>query len=667
MSQADKIGLLRRYDLDELRTKVKQAPFADSLRQMKRQFASVAKRDSETTVIRDGGWCHSRFFTPMVIDAGFLYAIDGDEEGARHVERQIDKLARVYANPPQSFDDEIEGMSGKPSAYFSNAQTAIGARMCWEGLTEEHRDRLLKLMLERLIDDCHKPEYYLTHFNAGHNAITTHVVSAAICALLFGEECGHPEAERMIELGRDACEAHLHWAYDDQGAPHEGPMYSVVTLEWVYLYADLLRRHDGEDLFKTQPRMEVLPQAIQELQYPGWVGMPGFDDCRRLVERNSLSWLLLTDREYDRPLDKALWYRWREEDLALGKAPTDHSAPEKNWLGVREILWWDGETPVQRLEESNLPTAYFGMGKGVAMLRSSWQENATCVNVLGQGRSHNIPDHTHADAGHFSLFTHGELLAYDTAYFNFDEDTHSVVLIDDTPHCPSTQGNNYAGRFATTGRHELLDWVTVDAAAAKGCMWAERTVLFIRGEGEICYAVTLDNINVDNGMHNFKWQLQGNLHCRIEVEEDQASVIGERARLDCHFISPDAEDFPTAPHSLKVWNDDHEHIQIWNKVPETNPRLVAEQEGPNCTLMAIVIPRALNQEALIVTQSNGYRTLVATVEHGAFVDQIVYACDHTFVRLPNLTASSEMVVVRRDWSGKVVFTWTNDGKPVKAT
>lgn len=665
-SDLDVNGLLRGYDVGRLREKITREPFKASFVRMVAHVHDVAEKDRQTDKISNGGWCHSKYFTPLVLEAGFVYRITGDQIAADHVARQIEKIARVYVNPPQSFLDE--GLvGGKPSAYFSNAHTCMAVRMCKEGLSEESYQKMADLARHRLIDDCHNGRYFLTHFNAGHNAVTTHVVSAAICALVFGEETGHPNTELIVDLGRDACESHMHWGYDNQGVPHEGPMYSQVTLDWVYLFVDMLRKHGGEDLFKTVPRLATVAQAYSEMQLPGIVGYNGFDDCRKLINPYPMPWLLLTEKEYDRPQDLALWQDtkdgWRYDVIKQGLY---HETTAAEWLDLREILWWDGRKEERSVSQFGHSTAFFGLGKAVAVLRSSWSDDAICVNVLGQGRAHNTPDHTHADAGHFSIFAHGELLAYDTGYFNFDEDTHSVILIDDKPFFPQGNGNQYAGRFADTGRHDLLDYVVVDGAGAKGCMWALRTILFVRGEGETSYVVTLDSINVDDKPHNFKWQLQAKMQCSIDVTGDTTAVVnGRKARLDCHFFNPFEEDYQPESHTLKLFTDDHEHIQIMTEEPETNPRLVAEQWGWNCTLMSLVIPRRNGQDAMKVTNDTSYRTFDVKVEHGDYVDQIIYACDHIRVRVPGVKAASEVVVIRRDKEGKLVDYWTIDGKGIE--
>jgi hypothetical protein len=94
--------------------------------------------------------------------------------------------------------------------------------MCATGLGDERYAAAAAVARDRLIDDHHDPEYFFTHFNAGHNAVATHVISGALCALVFGEETAHPLSEQLVRWGEDACRAHLHWGFDEDGAPHEG-------------------------------------------------------------------------------------------------------------------------------------------------------------------------------------------------------------------------------------------------------------------------------------------------------------------------------------------------------------------------------------------------------------------------------------------------------------
>ncbi len=662
--------LLAGMSPDTIRDKLAREPLAALFRRISDRARAAAEHDLESDVIQAGGWCHSLYFTPHVLEAAMAWRLTGAPWALAHVTRQLDKMHRVYADYPASFYTQIQGFtrqSGRASAYFSIAHTALAADLCRDGLGPAF-GRYVDLLRRTLLTDRTDAPYFFTHFNAGHNAVVTHVAAIGIAALALGREAGHPDTDALIEYGRDACEMHLTWGFDERGAPYEGPMYALVTLDWVYLFADLLRRSGGEDLFQTlRPRFAAVADGLAGLQLPGCLGYSGFQDCRSLIQRHPMPWLLLSAAMLDRPEDRALW---------AAALPGDHrGSPETGPArvvdplgmerGLTDWLWWDGQ-PADPAGV-RLPAAYVAEGAAVAQYRTSPGPDAVCAVVLGQGRSHNVPDHTHADAGHFSLFAYGDYLAYDTGYFNFDEDVHSVVLIDGKPHAPSKRGNQHHGRFVGHGSHPLLlDWVRIDAASAKGCIWADRIVLFVRGAGDFAYLAVLDNINRDNGVHRFQWQLQGNLHTRVEPRGDSsADLIGDAARLECHFFSPLAADYPTCPHALRVFADAHPHIHIWKHEPETNPRLVTEQTGPNCNLLSLAIPRRLSAARVAVRSAPGLRTLNAYVEHGEWIDQVVYAPDHSFVRLPDLRASSEAAVIRRDRQGRVVASWTLDGRPAK--
>lgn len=666
------IGLLKGYDLDALRAKIRRPPFDAIFKRLVAKVHEAAEKDRQTDKIQSFPWCHSQYVTPGVLEAGFIHAMTGDRVAAAHVARQIDKLARVYADPPASVYREIGQFPGPATAYFSNAHTCLAARMCEAGLPAGSLQRLEDLARKWLIDDHGKPDYFFTHFNAAHNAVVTHAIGAAICALTFGEATAHPRAEQVIAWGRDACEMHIRWGFDENGAAYEGPMYGLVTAEWVFLFADLLRRHGREDLFQSLPEIRILAQAQTDMQVPGLKGFFAFNDCRQLLQSHPMRWLLLTAAVYERPQDFALWYEmrphsgWDSNGARLGGYSLPPGTGESDRDGLFEILWWDGSVPRRRVTDFNPPLFHVGRGAGVATLRTSWSPEATCVNVLAQGRSHNIPDHTHADAGHFSIIAHDELLAYEPAYFNFDEDTHSVVLVDDTPPHPTRKGNLFHGSFEDVRHAGFLDYLRIDAASAKACAWAYRHVLFIRGSNDFAYLVILDNINVDNGIHDFKWQLQANTHARIRVNGLSAVVEGRKAGLDCFFFNPLPGDFPTAPHSLKVFADDHPHINLWTGKPGTNPRLVAEQNGPNCTLMSIVVPRRLDSPAAVVAASPAARTFDVRIRHGDFEDRVAWGCDHSWIRLPQLEAGSEVVFIRRDAAGRVLHSWTSDGRPARA-
>ena len=51
------------------------------------RIRETAELDRQTDVILPGGWCHNQSFTPMVLAAGFVYRMTGDETALEHVRR----------------------------------------------------------------------------------------------------------------------------------------------------------------------------------------------------------------------------------------------------------------------------------------------------------------------------------------------------------------------------------------------------------------------------------------------------------------------------------------------------------------------------------------------------------------------------------------------------
>jgi hypothetical protein len=175
----------------------------------------------------------------------------------------------------------------------------------------------------------------------------------------------------------------------------------------------------------------------------------------------------------------------------------------------------------------------------------------------------------------------------------------------------------------------------------------------------------LDNINVDNGIHNYKWQLQCAPETTVTVDAaDRATVHGHTARLDCTFSSPLAADFPTAPHTFTLHADEHFAADLQGGSPAytvAHPRLIGELDGPNCNLLAVISQRRIDEEPLVVRVEPVSRVFQVFVEHGDWIDQVLYAPDHGRLRLPGVHITSEVAVIRRDRRGRVHSLWSRDG------
>ncbi|PIW63820.1 MAG: hypothetical protein COW13_01400, partial [Candidatus Omnitrophica bacterium CG12_big_fil_rev_8_21_14_0_65_50_5] len=62
--------------------------------------------------------------------------------------------------------------------------------------------------------------------------------------------------------------------------------------------------------------------------------------------------------------------------------------------------------------------------------------------------------------------------------------------------------------------------------------------------------------------------------------------------------------------------------------------------------MSVLIPRPVDAPPLVVTSRPAARTFDVTVDHGDYRDRIVWGCDHSYIRLPDLSLSAEIAVFR---------------------
>ena len=91
------------------------------------------------------------------------------------------------------------------------------------------------------------------------------------------------------------------------------------------------------------------------------------------------------------------------------------------------------------------------------------------------------------------------------------------------------------------------------------------------------------------------------------------------------------------------------------------PRLIAEQVGLNCMLMAVIVPRRRGQPRARVRQVASRRVLRAQIDLGEYTDTIISALDHGCVKFPDVEGFANLALIRRRKSGRVVDVWVSDG------
>jgi len=663
-------GLLAGMDVDELKAKIEREPGRAMFARICEMFQATNQRMLAGGDKSSIGQCGCMYVTPLELEAGLIHRLTGDREALGYVERMIDVLERnwVIAPPPGHWaagDDQFTN-------YFSQAMVCLAADMCRDALQPAAYEKLCRLVRFYFIGDNTFDRHALGHWS-GHNIGFTRQICSAVCALVFGEESGHPDWERYVDLGRDTCLQYARWGLDPSGFSYEGVGYGSIPILWTYIYAQLLLQNGRDNLFARMPVLSRIPDAVFQVLFP---------DCSNLAQISDLStpqelpWLTLTARQYDRPQDMDLWGRYR-----MG----EESPQTTVYRGILlSLLWMDDRAPRRPIEEVALPTASCAHGTETANFRTSWRADAVYLNVLGQGRSVSSLGHMHADCGHFSLVAHGDYLAVDGGYWNEMEDQHNAVLVDGLVSRHDRRPDHTAfraGSLRNFQRHELLDYVMVDQSAVKDCRWAFRHVLFVRLGGDDCYVVVIDNINPDDSRHSFWWQLHAHPASEVRIEGPAAaSVRRNHARLDLTFLNPSAQDYPSLPHSLSLRADEAFCPMFKNEEPEQvrkegrrmtgndlgnsskwRPRLIAEQVGLNCMLMTVISPRRAGAPPLPVRQTEARLILCAEVDCGEFTDTIVSALDHAYIRLPGLRGQTELALVRRARDGRLLGAWTVDG------
>ena len=675
-------GLLSGMDVSELKGRIRRKPFRPIWERMVSRWREVAGKEAEGDGSQHYGALGWWSVTPKVMEAGLIYRLSGEPEALAYVERHIRKLAEVYSKP------------GIPSAWrgeerpaLSHGQLALAADMCRDALSAPALETLLGLAREHFIK-FHDGDRHLYAYSVGANTPVCKALNAGIVALVWGEDCGYPDWAGVVNLARDASVQFIRRGVDANGYPYEGTGYGLETLYYVYLYAQLLYQNGRDNLFESQPTLRAIPEAALSVMFPDRSALANINDLG-LGFPPSMPWLLLTAKYYDRPVDLGFWLEYQGPDHP--QRPCGDLTPWYNRTfgnlargfdhvpsDLLTLLWWNPKEKALPIEKTKLPTALCTEGTQMANFRTGWGRDAVYVNFLGSGRSHVAHGHAHADCGHFSIFAHGEYLAIDTGRYNVDEDQHNVVLVDGKCHMPMPEAqwgyNLRSGRLKSFLRHKMVDYVVADSAFLKDCMWADRHLLFVKLGGDECYVVMIDNVNKDHRKHSCWWQLHAHPEAAVIVEgERSASVRGRKARLDIDFVSPDPGDFPQEAHQLALRADEMcwamgkdkpsaEALKTGLMVTcYKRPRLIAEQTGLNCVLMAVIVPRRNGQPRVAVRQVPAKRVLRAEIDWGGHTDIIISALDHGCIKFPDVEGFAELALIRRTKDGKVEDVWIPDG------
>lgn len=678
-------GFLRGTDATALRARAATPPFDRLWARLAARTRQVAQRALRTNFSDSHGSLRWHSHTPMLTAAALVHLVEEDEAMLDYFEKAL-AFADAQSRSRLATNEHL--------AIHSHAEVAIAADLLRGSLSATARSRLCDFMREVAIDSNAGDAYIVQ--GGGGNISWAHNVQAGVCALLWGQECGHPRWREVVQDAINHTRAYLEYGCDAGGFSYEGSGYGHSVFAVMFPFLELLALTGFANLYESEPRLRKIGPAAQLQMFPNGSYLVNDNDMGlRGVE--SMPYLLLLAKRFDDGSLRGLWeaYQgpghpirpygdmqpWIAQRVGDGTRNLDVFLPDPHQSLFFAFLSWEPEKPVQALQDSTLPLAEYSRGTEIVNLRTSWNADAVYANLLGSGRSPMSLTHGHTDAGHFSLFAHGEYLAIDTGRYNSDEDQHSVMLVNGKPHQAIAPGWGIefrSGRVSQFESQPLLSHTRVDAAHQKGCLWAVRDFLWVPLGNDEAYMVVLDNVNKDNQHHRFWWQLQAHPHAKIEIENSwQARVVRQHARLEISCAAPglthgkglaelylrqDVKEWHYPYGAEPLLRKRHDHEGLLN-TSYYRPRLLAEHG--NGQVMTVIAPRRTAAPPLLVRRRDQKRLLWVEIETPLGTDTIIAAPNHGFIQTQSFRCLTELLFLRHDAAGERTMVWSLGGAPLQ--
>ena len=524
--------------------------------------------------------------------AGVLSSEEKYIAGAKNIVLTIIRERVIDGIGGKNYGREYKGWLSQPlDAGHSSRSLAIFYDLLYNHLADAERAEVRDYITGTYID------YFYNYMTKeapksrsypgllGHNFALIGNSSAALLTLAVWGETGKPEEEKAwLVTFIDGIRRYLEIGIGKDGGALEGAGYTSACLYYLTFPAEALRRAGGENLFLHPRLRRVFDYYLYEM-------LPGrnyYNLTNDSFFHAHTCFFPLYARIYNRP---EIAWMWREISGRL-TAPSDVYGDGRNAAQpiLNHVILWHGQAPSgQPPEDAGMPLSRLFSRRGIASMRSSWDEDGCLLSFTCGGN----PDHGHGqyDSGHFSLYCGSSALAGDTGYGGGQADDHNVVLFDGRgQQIKCTEGRMFAfdpGSQATYAAGRLEDLYHNPALRRYN-----RHVYFVHTKARP-YAVVFDEIEADGGEHVYTWLVQG-------VNDHGFMMSGEGIEVDVSGECPVVSDTNTG-WKLKVvmfgsveprFSTDVKKIR-WNPTAKfvPHPRLKAElRTSAAPDIMAVLLP-----------------------------------------------------------------------------
>ena len=230
--------------------------------------------------------------------------------------------------------------------------------------------------------------------------------------LAFDGDTNLPNAATWYQRGLIAAEKYLFMAYDQDGAPYEGPGYASC-LSRITAVAHALQRRGQANLI-TNNRFERFPAYLLYEMLPGGGTANNLNDCNPECGSVSASLPLLGSRR-----GALLPWLLRQYDLHPSRSvgwlsESSETVPfQMGELMLFLLLWWK-DAPVREPRSLGYPLSRCFPTRGVASMRTGWDKNDWLVSHFCGRQERSL--HRQGDYNHVALYALGERFLVDAGY-----------------------------------------------------------------------------------------------------------------------------------------------------------------------------------------------------------------------------------------------------------